>query len=62
MNPIHTEPCRAIPKTAIPEPVPLAELVRHNTAFRREQTDHRDTDDQAICLERIVLNSDLDFF
>lgn len=62
MNPIHRETCRAMPKTAIHEHIPLPELMCRDPASRREAVDHEGTDDHVTCLEKIVLNSDLDFF
>lgn len=62
MNLNHREPCRITLKAAIPERLPSAELVRQKPAQKRGQVDQPDTDDHTICLEKIVLNSDLDFF
>lgn len=62
MNLNHREPNRMLPKSAMPEHTASPEVIHYKPLPRQWQTDHRETDDQAISLERIVLNSDLDFF
>lgn len=62
MNPNHREPYSVILKAVIPERTALPEVVHINPLHRHWQTDHREIDENIICLEKIVLNSDLDFF
>lgn len=62
MNLNHREPIRMLPKPAIPERLPSPKFVRHNPAPGHGQTDNLEIEENAICLEIIVLNSDLDFF
>jgi len=62
MNLNYREPIRMLPKPAIPKHTASPEVIHYKPLPRQWQTDHRETDDQTICLEQIVLNSDLDFF
>lgn len=62
MNLNHREPIRILPKPAIPKRTASPEVIHYTPIPRQWQTDHPETDDQTICLEQIVLNSDLDFF
>lgn len=62
MNLNHREPIRILPKPAIPKHTASPEVIHYTPIPRQWQTDHPETDDQTICLEQIVLNSDLDFF
>ncbi|MAZ70389.1 MAG: hypothetical protein CMK45_07370 [Porticoccus sp.] len=62
MNLNHREPDRILPKPAIPKHTASPEVIHYKPLPRQWQTDHRETDDQTVSLEQIVLNSDLDFF
>ena len=62
MNLNHREPDRILPKPTIPQHTASQEVIHYKPLPRQWQTDHRETDDQTVCLEQIVLNSDLDFF